>query len=137
MPSSELDEIRRENGRRLIQKHGQGNIAELLGHASSSTLSQIFGPKPTRAPTEKMVRKMEQALGLPDRSLDESNAPPAASPESTETVIRLVGAVVDSESVTLSGTKFSSLALWALQDAKDHGGQPREECIRSVVKLLK
>jgi hypothetical protein len=72
-----IEDIRRANGRDLIRIHGASTIAQLLGHGSPSTLSQIFGPNPTRQPTEKLARKIESALNLKPLSMD---APPAVQP---------------------------------------------------------
>lgn len=136
-----LDEARRESGRRLITQHGASKIADLLGHASPSTLSQIFGPNPTRQPTEKFVRRMEQVLGLEPGDMDKSvNAKPPAPVVSADTVaavIRLVGELAESEDVLLSPRRFADVAALAYTDSVEHGGIPREAHIRQVVRLFK
>lgn len=68
----ELTEIRRANGRHHIALAGGTKaVSETMGYANPAYLSQIFGPNPDRTPTEKLVRKLEAALGLPERTLDD------------------------------------------------------------------
>ncbi len=136
-----LDDARRNNGRRLIQQHGASKISDLLGHASPSTLSQIFGPNPTRQPTEKFVRRMEQVLNLEPGSMDKSTetkpAQPVVSADTVAAVIRLVGELAESEDVLLSPRRFADVAALAYTDSVEHGGIPREAHIRQVVRLFK
>jgi hypothetical protein len=138
---STLDDARRDNGRRLIQQHGASKIADLLGHASASTLSQIFGPNPTRQPTEKFVRRMEQVLDLEAGSMDKSDVVkqpvPAIGADTVAAVIRLVGQLAESEEVLLSPRRFADVAALAYTDSLEHGGIPREAHIRQVVRLFK
>ena len=135
---SKLEEVRRENGRKLIQTHGGTKLATLLGHKSPSTLSQIFGPNPTRTPTEKLMRRMEEALGLPTGSTDgDMTPPPAVTTDTVAAVIRLVGVVLESEALSLPPRRFADVVALAYTDTMEHGGKPRETHIRSVVRLLK
>lgn len=135
-----LVEIRRENGRRAIDKHGGvAKIARLMGHSSPSTLSQVFGPNPSRAPTENLARKLEKALDMPMLSLDQHSGQSAAS-STTEVVagvIRLVGEIMASESVNLPVQRFSDVVALAIADTMEHEGVPRESHIRQVVRLFK
>lgn len=140
---SKIEEVRRANGRRIIESYGAANLARELGHKSGSTLSQVFGPRPTRTPTEKLMRKIKEVLNLPARSLDEDvgkpvpASPPAAATDTVATVIKLVGSVLESESLTLPPSRFADVVLLAFHDTMEHGGKIREQHIRSVVKLLK
>jgi hypothetical protein len=70
-PMQKVFEARRANLRTLAEKHeGIGKLAEKLGYANSSFLSQLIGPNPTRDVTEKNARKIEAALGLPALWMD-------------------------------------------------------------------
>lgn len=127
---STIEDIRRNNGWELIKTHGQTFIAHKLGHKSPSRLSQVFGPSPTRAPSDKMMRKIEEVLGLPALSTDKPL-------KAVADVIRLVGDIAETEAATLGGKKFADLVALAYTDSTEHGGKPREAYIRSVVRLLK
>lgn len=84
----DIEQIWLENGRRAIEKVGGAKkMADLLGMATSSYLSQCFGPRGgtkvdrnSRAPSAKMMRKMEQALGLPTGSLDHEDGQTLQTP---------------------------------------------------------
>jgi hypothetical protein len=52
-------------------------------------------------------------------------------------VIRLLGTVLQAESVNLPPQRFADVAALALEDAASHGGKPREQHVRSLVRLLK
>lgn len=140
-----IAELRRENLRALIEKHGGvSRLAEKLGYASPSFLVQQAGPNPTREVTEKSVRKFERALGLPEGYLDrppeaQEQAPTGpASPEVIGDVIRLVGALMQNESIPVpSAQRFTDVIALAVMDTLEHGGVPREGHIRQVVRLLK
>ena len=154
----DLTEIRRANIRALVaEMGGYPATVSKMGYGSASLLSQIAGPNPTRSPTEKAVRKMEAAMGLPHGYLDRApqpgekvaasvKAPEPAAPSAPATpfnketvtdVIRLVGSIADDESVVLPTGRFADVVALAFSDAVDHGGTPREGHIRQVVRLLK
>ena len=138
--AKDVYEVRRENGRRAIAKAGgTGHVAELMGHASASSLSQVFGPNPSRNPSDKLVRRMEEVLDLPSLSLDREDAGDVAAPgaEIVAAVIHLVGHIMESEHVDLTPGRFADVVALAYTDTMDHGGTPREGHIRSVVRLLK
>lgn len=139
MPTPKIDEIRRSNGRKLIDQHTATKIAKLLGHQSASTLSQVFGPGQFRAPSEKMMRRIEAALDLPIGSTDLETAS-AVTPDITElvvSVIHLVGAVLESEAMSLSPAKFAEVVVLTFRDAMEHEGQLNEDRLRRVIRLLK
>lgn len=142
--SKQLEDARRANGRRVIESYGAANLARALGHKSGSTLSQVFGPKPTRTPTENLMRNIERVLQLPTLALDAEVpklAPAPAAPQGTTetvaTVIKLVGSVLESEAMSLPPSRFADVVLLAFKDTVEHGGQVREQHIRDVVRLLK
>lgn len=159
----QLHEIRRINGRKQIQlAGGTTQVARSMGYANPAFLSQVFGPNPQRNPTEKLVRRLEAALGLPERTLDDPNTTtvsgspansssgmtkellatniaasiaPAETTLMVQDVIRLVGEIIASEKIDLSPIKALDLANLALTDALEHGGQPREQHIKTLVRL--
>jgi hypothetical protein len=140
-----LTEIRRENMRALIEKHGAGKLSAKLGYSQPSFLSQMCGPNPTRDITEKSARRYETLLKLPAGYLDtmhgEESAPqpekPAADPNMVADVIRLVGSICASEEVNLPPMKFAEVVALAYLDTVEHDQTPREDHIKQVVRLLK
>ncbi|QXV72215.1 hypothetical protein Acf1_00018 [Acidovorax phage ACF1] len=141
----DIAEIRRQNLRALIEKHGGSKLAKMLGYASPSFLSQQAGPNPTREVTERSARAFEKKLGLPpghlDRLPEAEDAPPAAqamSPDVIANVIRLVGSLMQAEAIDVPAPqRFSDVIALAVTDTLEHGGVPREQHIRRVVRLLK
>jgi len=70
MPN-DIQKIRRENLRRLIDKYGATELAKRLGYSSHSYLSQLAGAgKHTRLMGEKTARDIEEKLGLERWALD-------------------------------------------------------------------
>lgn len=143
---TQLAEVRRENLRRLIAERGGANaLAKALGYTNASFISQMCGPKPMREVTEKTARSFEAKLGLASGTLDRasgSTASPVAALSPSEVpltvdVIRLVGKVLEDEGMQLGPMRFADVVALALTDTVEHGGKPRPEMIRSVVKLLK
>ncbi len=63
-------ENRINNLRRLAEKRGRNALAELTG---ISYIAHMISPNPTRPITEKNARRIEEALNLPNRWLDESH----------------------------------------------------------------
>lgn len=64
--ANQVIENRRANGRAHIERNGGvGKVAAKMDYANPSFLVQIFGPTPTRTPTEKTVHRIEDALKLP------------------------------------------------------------------------
>lgn len=144
------------NARRAIERAGGViEVARMLGYANGSYLLQMFGPSPSRLPTEKFVRRLEHVLGLPDGDLDkpvEGLLPPAAAPASPgrdqgsptaldvsqlRRTISLVGKLIDEEHVVLSGDRFAALVALAYEESAEHAGHPSENKLRQVVQLLK
>jgi hypothetical protein len=143
---NKLVDIRRENGRRVIEQHGATKIAQLLGHASPSMMSQVFGPRPRRNPTEDLMRRIEGVLNLPIGSLDvpagqiAPSAPVAVSAGDVDTVamvIRLVGEMLEKDGVAVAPRRFADAVALIYTDAMEHGGKPREHHVQQVARLLK
>lgn len=145
--ASQILETRRENGRAQIERHGGvGKVAVKMGYANPSFLVQIFGPSPTRTPTEKTARRLEEALHLPRGALDgtpDDATPRTASPVGTfdadmlADIIRMVDTIGQGEAVKMTPNRFASVTAMAMADGMEHQGQPRESYVRSLVRLLK
>lgn len=126
-----------------MQQRGVNELARQLGYANASFLSQMAGPNPIRAVTEKTARRFETRLGLPAGSLDRpvSGAAPAAAATTsvglTAEVIRLVGRLFEEEGVDVSGMRFADVCALALLDAAEHDEQPRPDHVRALVRLVK
>lgn len=134
------------NGRMAIERAGGvGKVAEKMGYSNPSFLVQMFGPNPTRAASEKTLRRMETALGLTPMSLDRIETTVALPPASETTVnaaqlsqlIQLVNKIVEEEKLFLSADRFSMLVAFAYEDASEHNGMPRESKLRQVMQMLK
>ena len=116
-----------------------------MGYANASFLVQMFGPNPTRPASEKTVRKMEEALGLPTGTLDSSakavQLPPAAAThvdtQQLAQMLLFVSRLASEEGVKLTDDRFATLVALAYEEAEEHPGQLREAKIRQVVQLLK
>ena len=149
--ANQVIENRRANGRAHIERNGSvGKVAAKMDYANPSFLVQIFGPTPTRTPTEKTAHRIEDALKLPRGTLDQdvttgttTATPVASAPEGTmdadmlAEVIMLVQSTTLAEAVDLVPKRFATVTAMALQDSVEHEGQPRAEYIRSLVRLLK
>ena len=118
-------------------------VADLLGYANASYLSQMFGPNPTRVPSEKIVQRLEKTLGLAEGALDRPLAavvPPKVSQidsEQRSRMITLATKIIEEEKVQLSRDRFASLVSLAYEESTEHAGHPRESKLRQVVRLLK
>lgn len=142
----DLNETRRANARKAMEKFGGvSKVSRAMGYSNPSYLTQIFGPNPTRSPTEKTMRRMEEAMGLRDGELDEApgSALPrvgTASPLDAATLSRaltLVGQIVREEAAQVSPDRFATLVTMAYEDSIERGGEMREARIRQVVQLLR
>lgn len=142
-----VKETRLINGRKAItQANGATNVARAMGYKNASFITQIFGPNPTRAPTDKFMRNMEAALGLEYGSLDRADAFEPKAPVATTTaldtglltqVLQIVGRIAEEEAVKLSTDRLASLAALGYEDAAENSGQAREGKLRQVIQLLK
>ena len=139
----DITETRIANARRAFaQAGGVGKVAKKLGYANASFLVQIFGPNPTRAPSEKTKRKIESALVLPSGSLDW----PAASwspvrghinVDQLGKAIVFVKRLESEEQVQLNTERLATLVAMVYDDAVEHGGLMRDAKWRPVVQLLR
>lgn len=134
------------NGRLAIERAGGvGKVAEKMGYSNPSFLVQVFGPNPTRAPSEKTMRRMETALGLTALSLDLAETaaalPPAADTKinaaQLSQIIQLVNKIADEEKLTLSTDRFSRLVAFAYEEDAEQNGVLRENKLRQVMQMLK
>ncbi|MFA9288148.1 hypothetical protein ACCQ08_25485 [Comamonas sp. SY3] len=149
---SNLVQIRIANARAAFeQAGGVGSVAKKMGYSGASFLVQMFGPKPTRTPTEKTMRRIEESLGLPAMSLDSPDGPakvgtslaaPAPSDKggldtaALSRVISLVNKLIEEEKVDVGSDKFAALVSMAYEDAVEQGGVAREAKMRQVLQLL-
>lgn len=144
----DLTETRIANGRLAIDRAGGvGKVSASMGYANPSFMVQMFGPNPTRKPSEKTMRRLEEVLGLPPLSLDGATPPAlpqtgpgfvsAVNPEQLSDMIRLINRLAEEESVKLSVDKFASLVAMAYDETTEHSGQVREGKIRQVVQLFR
>lgn len=139
---SDVAQMRLKNGRAAIAKAGGvAAVARLMGYRNASYLVQIFGPNPTRQPTEKRCRQIEQALGLADGALDREPAPelPARTAQPLHQgdlarVIQMVGKIVQEEGVSPTPERFAGLVALAYEDAAT---DPSGDRLRQVVQLLR
>ena len=150
----DITDTRIANARRAFaQAGGVGKVAKKLGYANASFLVQIFGPNPTRAPSEKTMRKIESALVLPSGSLDwpaaswspepgislNQSAPlrPQINVDQLGKAILFVKRLESEEQVQLSNDRLATLVAMVYEDATEHDGLMREAKWRPVVQLLR
>lgn len=155
-------QTRRENMRQIIANTDGGvkTISSKLGYSNSSYLVQMAGPNPTRPISERNARTFELKLGLEAGTLDKAlpagyvpqetrkapiaseplaryNQPQPLSDVDIGALVLAVGKVLQIEKVDLPTAKFAALLSIAVNDAKEHGGQPREDVIKSLVDLAR
>lgn len=134
-------ENRLSNGRMAIERAGGvSKVAKKMGYRNPSFLVQIFGPNPTRQPSEKVARRMEEALGLRHMSLDAEPRPmlpePTVSPINADQLTKmlaLVNRLVEEEGVRLPADKFAHLVSMAYED----DSPARDTRIRQVVRMFR
>lgn len=158
----DIKAIRIANARSAIEKAGGvGKVAALMGYANASFLVQQFGPHPTRNPSEKTMRRIEEALGLEagildrrpevhrvvpssdalsraenkvEMSAEDKRAVTGVSKDLLTSAVSLIGALQEQEAVTLSPEKFAALVAMAYEDGADAAAESR---LRKVVQLLR
>lgn len=146
--NAKLIAIRRSNADKAIANAGgAAKVAKVMGYKNASYLSQLFGPNPTRDPSERFMRRLEVALGLDDRSLDrdvmavahQATTGPLISWNAPllNQVMLLVGRIADEETVTLSIDRLAALTCMGYEDAAESSGQVREGKLRQVIQLLR
>jgi hypothetical protein len=140
----DVGEIRRSRLRHLINEYGgQLPLAKAIGQFGASYLTQLAGPNPTRAVSEKFARKVERALSLPTGWMDrDHDVPPgvaedvAAYSAGWRSVADAVAAVLGrlaARRVNLSPTQVAAL----VDVAYAHGDDPAflDRLIRLVEAL--
>ncbi|MQR02348.1 hypothetical protein [Glaciimonas soli] len=138
----EVVEIRRYHLRHLINRRYKGIVdaSKALGYPTASFLVQMLGPHPSKNITSKTARLFEEKLGLDVGTLDEPisghTAPPVDIAQTLE-LIRLVGRVCEGEAITLAPMKLTDVIALALADTMEHGGVPREDYIKTLLRLAK
>lgn len=139
------------NARLAIERAGGvKKVSTLLGYANASFLSQMFGPNPTRDPSEKTTRRLEDALGVEPGAFDQPPVAALPQPAPVSTIqaahvdaarlaqmISLVNRLIEDERASVNTDKFATLVSIAYEDAEDHDGQPRESRLRQVVQLFR
>ena len=137
----------------VAQAGGISKLSRMMGYSSPSYLVQVLGPNPTRAPSEKFVRKMEAALGLSLGALDvpragaqtAEEAQPGVDkkiatgpldPDVLAQVVQLVLRVSTEAHASLSADKLASLITIGYEDAVENAGAAREGKLRQLVQLL-
>lgn len=138
---SKVGEYRRANIKALIEERGGlTRLSKAMGYKNPSFLSQMTGPNPTREITEKVARRIEEVLRLPNGSLDKPIGYAQPSPDPTATlvadVIRVVGLACETEGVNLGPLKFSEIVALAYADSVERG-EPRADRVKQLVRLLK
>lgn len=160
---------RRENLRRLTSENGGPSaVAKRLGYSNGSFLVQMIGPSPMRPVSERTARRVEEAFGLPEGTLDRpvpsgplqvaprpaapapatlppafatgepiAPAPPTMGARQLMDLVQFVGRICESEGINLSTPKFTDVLRIALADAESHGGEPREDIVKSLVHLAR
>ena len=67
---SQVHHLRLKNVRAITATWTPYRIASEMGWGSTSFLSQMIGPNPSRSITERTARRLETKLSLPYLSLD-------------------------------------------------------------------
>lgn len=136
----DLKQTRLDNGRKVIKKFGGvASVSRKMGYKNASYLVQIFGPNPTRAPSDKTCRNIESALDLAEGYLDcetLNNALPSPEPINVSKLacaISLVNDIAREEGVTLSTERLAILVGLVLEG--EHLSS--EKWLRQVLQLLK
>lgn len=154
-----VTDYRRENLRRYIDSNGGPTaVAKRLGYSNGSYLVQMVGPNPIRPISEKNARNFEFKLGLPAGTLDQA-VPMDFTPAPTRTVtqvreaspryatamdathlatiINVLSQVCQAEGAELPTGKFADVLALIVADAGEHGGQVREDYVKTLVRLTK
>lgn len=154
-----ISDYRRENFRQFASSNGGPSVvAKRLGYSNASYVVQMIGPNPTRPVTERMARRIEEEFALPEGTMDKPVAtiPLAAAPKAAVVapapaevaaapmtgkqlgeLVQLVGRICETEGATLSTPKFADIVALALTDAAEHGGQAREDMVKTLVRLAR
>lgn len=135
---SKLTLVRRDNLRALIEREGgPSSLAKKLGHSGPSYLSQLASGKSPI--TEKVVRKIEQQLGLPEFALDvkPGEGVPFAGTDHAllASSIRAVGEELERAKKEPGAKKFSELVAIVYENAVKTGSVDARY-VQSLIRLL-
>ena len=129
MNASPYMERRFQNFKEFIRLNGGVNaVAKKLGHANSSHLSQMVGPKRNRPITEKTVRKVEAIYSLPIGYFDKNEGVSAVE---VKAELRDVAECLKKHSVNLSPLSFVDLVDFVEQ------AEGNAEFVDSLIRILK
>lgn len=154
-----IGDYRRENFRRFAEANGGPTaVAKRMGYSNASYVVQMIGPNPMRPVTERTARRVEEVYNLPTGTMDKpvaaipQAAPPkvavvapepavvASAPMTSKQIgelVQLVGRICEIEGATLSTPKFADIVALAVTDAEAHGGQAREDMVKTLVRLAR
>lgn len=138
-PRNDIQRVRRENIRALIEKWGgPSTLGKRLGHSGPSYLSQLISGK--RPITEKVVRKMENELHLALGALDAE--PGAALPFAgtdhpvLAASIRALADEIERAKIEISSKKQFELVALVYEHAVNAGGKIDPAYVQRVLKLV-
>lgn len=134
-----IAKIRVHNLRALMEQWGgPTSLATKLGHANGSYLSQMAGPNPSRAVSEKVARKAEEILSLPLGWLDTQHT---GLPKEVDTnllidTIDITKTITEKMGLKLSRDKFTQIVNLVYERAVETGS-PDQVLIRQLASLMK
>lgn len=114
----------------------QADLATAIGW-TDSYLSQLIGPNPSRAVSERTARMIERKIGLPDRVLgEEPRTPAAGSGEMLDAVMLAIDTALRAGNVKLPEQKYRALVTHVYKAALRRGDAhvDREE-LESLLRL--
>jgi hypothetical protein len=140
MPLLSVRKVRLANGRKAIKEFGgTTKLALALGHASPSTLSQVFGPNPNRSPTEGLMRDIERVLGLASGTLDQPDSPTTeAQPLHLDAAISIVESasiVFATSSPNITPQLACKVIVALLDEASERNEMPSSSQIERLIRL--
>jgi transcriptional regulator with XRE-family HTH domain len=134
-----LDDLRRSNFQRLVDRYGAASLAKRLGLTGPSYIGQLLSGR--RPLSEKTARKFEEKLGLTVRSLDiEGDGGPIPFVGTDNVLladsIRVLGELIEQEKVRPAPEKFAELVSMVYAQAVQSGRLDHDHA-RRLVKLIK
>ena len=145
---------RQLNLRKAVKNFDGGlqKVAETLGYANGSFLSQMLSDHATRKVTEKSARSFEQKLGLQPGALDSPTSLPNQATQAAQATTQPMAAInidlmvelisatcaeFETEGVPIAPYKLSRVLEMALQDALEHQSAVRPVFVKRLVKMIK
>ena len=142
-----INDVRHENFKAVVEKHGTAAVAKALGLESTTFISQMIGKTKWREVKENTVRATETAFGLPHGSLDvdhkqaQLETPAKGDDYAAPIDALLLGEVMQRVMTVCAEMGVSStparqawLVTTVFADALDHGGKVRDNFIRQLVR---